>query len=312
MTRRLQACGALLAAIVALGGARAAAAPPRVALHMRFHPDRPGASTTISFGFQVGRPTPLRAVRLRLPAGMGFATATLGFATCEIAVFRLEGGKGCPANSRVGYGTAYAQAPFVEEGRAKNVYETASVSVFFGPIEGGAQTVLFWIEGNFPASYWQPVVARALPASPPYGESLAMELPLFSAAAEGPYVALRSFKATIGPDAVTYYLHEHGRAIPFKPRGVAVPDRCPRGGGLGGVGGYPVQASFTWWGLEGTSTARTRVACPRGGPDARHARRARRRGHARGERGGAPSSALVVVYSRCDGSGSGISLRAML
>lgn len=233
---------------------------------MRFRPDRPGASTTISFAVTVASPSPLRSLQVRLPAGMGFATATLGFATCDPVTFLREGAKACPADSRVGHGTAYAEAPFVENG-PKDVYETASVGVFFGPIEGGAQLVLLWIEGNRPATYWQPIVARAVPASPPYGESLSMDVPLFSAAPEGPYVALRRLHVTIGPQDVTYYLHEHGRAIPFKPRGVSVPNRCPRGG-------YPVDATLTWWEDPEASHALARVPCPTGSRRARARRSA--------------------------------------
>jgi hypothetical protein len=253
--RKAQAIGALLACSMLLHAGNAGAAAPHVHLRMRFRPDKPGASTTISFGFSVERASPVRTVQLRLPAGMGFASATLGFATCDPAIFRLEGAKGCPADSRVGHGTAYAEAPFEENG-PKDVYETARVAVFFGPIEGNAQIVLFWIEGKLPATYSQAIVARALPAAPPYGESLTMEVPLLSAASEGPYVDLRGFTATIGPEDTTYYLHEHGKAIPFKPRGVSVPDHCPRIG-------YPVDATFTWWeGLE-PSRAVTRVPCPK-------------------------------------------------
>jgi hypothetical protein len=102
-----------------------------------------------------------------------------------------------------------------------------------------------------------------------------MEVPLLSAAAEGPYVDLRGFSATIGPEDTTYYLHEHGKAIPFKPRGVSVPDRCPRSG----AGGYPVSATFTWWeGLEPSHVV-TRVPCPKQAPtrDRVRAHRADRR-----------------------------------
>ncbi len=290
--RRVRERSALLASILALCGANAAAAAPRVGahpasqrarpaasvpaagpqvrLHAAFRPDRPGASTTISFGFTVAQPSPVRSIEVDLPAGMGFATATLGFATCTPQVFMAEGAKGCPADSRVGHGTAYAEAPFTGEGgRPKPTFETARVETFFGPIEGEAQTVLFWIEGSSPASLWQPLIARALPARAPFGERLLIEeVPLLLAAPEGPYTALRGFSSTIGPRDITYYLHRHGRAIPFKPRGVSVPERCPRGG-------YPVAASFTWWQSAERSHALTHVPCPR---RRRRGRRRRRTG----------------------------------
>lgn len=258
--------------------ASSTAAAPRVRLHAAFRPDRPGASTTISFGFSVAEPSPVRSIEVELPAGMGFATATLGFATCKPHLFIAEGAKGCPADSRVGHGRAYAEAPFTGEGGVpKPTFETARVETFFGPIEGGAQIVLFWIEGSSPASFWQPLIARALPARAPYGERLLIEeVPLLLAAPEGPFTALRGFSSTIGPQDITYYLHRHGRAIPFTPRGVSVPDRCPRGG-------YPVRASFTWWQSGERSHAITHVPCPRrrrGGHGRRSAHPRRRRSRA--------------------------------
>lgn len=259
--RGVYACSALVATIIALSATAAAAAAPHVTLHASFDPDRAGASTTLSFGFTVAEPSPVRSIQVNLPAGIGSATATLGFATCDPTVFEAEGAKGCPADSRVGHGAAHAEAPFIEEdNRPKPTYETASVETFFGPIEGDAQTVLFWVEGAWPASFWEPLIARVVAVSPPYGERLSIEVPLLLAATEGPFTALRSFTSTIGPENITYYTHKHGKATPFKPRGLSVPDRCPHDGG---ASGFPVEASFTWWESNETSRAVTHIPCPR-------------------------------------------------
>lgn len=255
--RRVRAGSALFTAIVSLHAAAAASAvPPHVALQMNFRPDKPGASTTISFDLTVSRPSPLRTVRLRMPPGMGFATTTLGFATCSPITFQLEGAEGCPADSRVGHGIAYVEAPFIENDSPTNIFETANVTIFFGPIEGQAQIVLFWLEGKWPSFYTQALVARAVPSVSTGRETLAIEAPLLAATPEGPYLDVRGFDFTIGPEGLTYYLHEHGRAIPFKPHGLTVPDRCPRGG-------YPVEAAFTWWEATEVSRANTHVRCPR-------------------------------------------------
>lgn len=278
-TRAARAAGWLIAAFFALGGTSATAAAPRVTLHASFRPDRAGASTTLSFGFTVAEPSPVRTIQVELPAGVELATATLGFATCDPEVFQARGAKGCPADSRVGRGSAFAEAPVIGEGnRPEPIYETARVETFFGPIEGNAQIVLFWLEGALPASYWVALIARAVAVPPPYSERLSIEVPLLLAAIEGPYIDLRGFSTTIGPEHITYYLHRHGRATPFTPRGLSVPDRCPRngagrarggvgngpgraGGGAAGVGGYPVRATFTWWESSETSHAITRIPC---------------------------------------------------
>lgn len=55
-----------------------AVASETVRLYASFSPDRPGASTTITFGFTIGGsngqvPLPLTSVNLHLPAGIGLA-----------------------------------------------------------------------------------------------------------------------------------------------------------------------------------------------------------------------------------------------
>jgi hypothetical protein len=72
--------------------------------------------------------------------------------------------------------------------------------------------------------------------------------------AGGPDVSIVSVQATIGPSHLTYYKHVHGRLVPFSPRGVSVPERCPRGG-------FPFAAEFTF--QDGSSaSAQTTVPCP--------------------------------------------------
>ena len=78
----------------------------------------------------------------------------------------------------------------------------------------------------------------------------------------GPNVSIVSVTSTIGPAHLTYYRTVRGRRVPFSPRGVSVPERCPHGG-------FPFAATFGFQDAS-TASATTTVPCP--------ARR--RRGHA--------------------------------
>ncbi len=65
-----------------------AGASQTVHLYASFTPNRPGVSTTITFGFTVSShdepaPSPLLGVNLHLPAGIGLGHTTLGTAVCN-------------------------------------------------------------------------------------------------------------------------------------------------------------------------------------------------------------------------------------
>ncbi|HEY2718384.1 MAG TPA: hypothetical protein VGI52_02045, partial [Solirubrobacteraceae bacterium] len=71
----------------------------------------------------------------------------------------------------------------------------------------------------------------------------------------GPDVSLVSLRASIG-GALTYYERVRGKLVAYRPRGIGLPDSCPRGG-------WRLTASFAF--IDGTSSsARTAVPCPAG------------------------------------------------
>lgn len=230
-----------------------AATTPRVDLTTRFVPDVAGQSTTIHYGFTVSEALPLRSLELRLPAGMGYAGAELGLEDCEVARLVEDGPEGCPADSRLGYGVALAEV------RAEaTVQERSPVTALLGPsASDGPMTVLFFVDGKWPAKQETILTGQLLLSAPrPYGSILQTQSPLIDAWPEGPDVGLLAFHATIGPEHLTYYRSEGGRRIAFAPRGISVPERCPRHG-------FPIAATFSWWSVPGTRSASTRVPCPR-------------------------------------------------
>jgi hypothetical protein len=247
---------ALLAVLVCgVGPAMAGASIERATLHASFSPDRLGASTTISFGFHVETmegtaPPPMTKIDLRMPAGISYTTTTLGLSICQPQALLEHGIAGCPPNSRLGYGSALVEVPFgVGAG-----HEIPEVQAVAGPSPNGNLVVLFYANGLSPVSAQLAFSGEVLAASGVFGTQLAVNVPLVTSVPGGPDVSIVSVTTTIGPNHLTYYRHIHGRKVAFHPKGVSVPERCPKGG-------FPFAAEFTF--LDGNqASAQTTVPCP--------------------------------------------------
>jgi hypothetical protein len=247
----------LLAPTVALALAPLALAQQTVALRAGIAPDRPHARVTIEFQLVLhsaapgAAPAPMTSFALHLPAGLGVLSSALGLANCSPAAL-LEGGpEGCPANARVGFGSASELA--VVEGQ--RVEERTSLNVYVGPANREHLEVLFFAEG------YSPVVAellfrgQLLEDGAPRRERLQTTIPVMPVWPEGPDIALTRMTATIGPRGLTYYRRVRGRFVPFRPRGIALPGRCPHGG-------FRFRADVTF--LTGArASAASTVPCPR-------------------------------------------------
>lgn len=246
---------ASVALAAVLAPASALAVTESATLNASFSPNRLGAPTTITFGFHLATaertaPPPLTGVDLEMPAGMNYTTTTLGLATCQPSALAAKGLAGCPPNSRLGYGSASVEVPF-GTGAGHEIPEVQAVS---GPSPKGNLTVLFYANGLYPVYAQLAFSGEVLPDSGRFGSQLATVVPLIASVPGGPNVSVLSVTSTIGPSHLTYYKRVHGRRVSFHPRGVAVPERCPRGG-------FPFAAKFTF--LDGSSTsAQTTVPCP--------------------------------------------------
>ncbi len=249
---------ATLAASAFLGAAGAVAAPAseQATLHASFSPNRLGASTTIAFGFHLQTstglaPPPLQNVVLHMPAGLNYTLTTLGLALCRPATLQADGVKGCPANSRIGSGSALVEVPF----GTGSGHEIPEIQAVVGPsTTNGNMVVLFYANGQFPVSAQLVFAGEVLPDTGVFGSQLATTVPLIPSVPNGPDVSIVDVNATIGPAGLTYYHHVHGKLKPFHPLGIGVPERCPRGG-------FPFSAAFVF--QDGsTANAATTVPCP--------------------------------------------------
>jgi hypothetical protein len=246
---------ATLLACACLPAAASAKASEKATLTTSFTPDRLGASTTVGFSFNIKTteglaPPPLNSIHLHMPAGMNYTETTLGLAICQPEVLATEGLAGCPANSRLGFGSAFVEVPF---GNGSGT-ELPEIQAVMGPSNNGNIVVLFYANGKTPVSAQLVFKGEVQPASGPFGSQLATLVPPIPSVPGGNNVAILSVKATIGPEDLTYYKHVHGKLLPFKPLGIGVPEHCPRGG-------FPFSASFTFEDGSATS-ASAKVPCP--------------------------------------------------
>jgi hypothetical protein len=244
-----------VALVCALAPGAAQAVTERASLHASFSPNRLGTPTTIAFGFHLSTaegaaPPPLIGMDLRMPAGMNYTTTTLGLAICQPATLLAKGLAGCSPNSRLGYGSALVEVPF----GVGNGHEIPEIQAVAGPSPKGNLVVLFYANGREPVYAQLAFSGEVLPDAGPFGSQLATSVPLISSVPGGPDVSVVSVQTTIGPSHLTYYRHAHGRRIPFHPRGVSIPERCPRGG-------FPFAAEFTFQDGSHVATS-TAVPCP--------------------------------------------------
>ena len=228
-----------------------------VTLETSFSPNRLGARTTLEFGFQVHStipgqaPLPVTGVDLHLPAGLGLATSTLGLANCDPAVLLEQGPAGCPVNARIGFGSALVALPAGSE----PVEEEGNLTALVGPPNNEHLEVLFYAEGLSPVYAQLVFPGQVLSDNAPFSGRLDTAIPLIPTWPGGPDVAVTRMTTTIGPRGLTYYRRVRGKVVPFHPRGIAVPRRCPRGG-------FPFRADIVF--LDGAhASARSAVPCPR-------------------------------------------------
>jgi hypothetical protein len=251
--RRARALAATLALL--LLPPATANAEEQVKLSAAFTPERLGASTTISFAIKISAggqiPPPLTAINLDYPKDLGFATSGVGLATCHPAQLRAYGPVGCPTNSLMGRGQAFAEfaigsEPFIEQ---------AKVTLLAGPPQENHLDILVYAEARAPVDAEVLISALLIPEQPPYGGSLQFNVPLVPTVPGAADVSITSLQTTLGPNGITYYETTHRKRIPYHPQGIQLPTSCPHGG-------FPFNAELTFQNSTRTR-AHTTVHCPR-------------------------------------------------
>lgn len=213
-----------------------------------FTPEHLGAPTTISLGFQIEQsgqvPAPLSGVEMAYPRGLGLATSDLGVMACPPAQLEALGPAGCPANSRMGYGSAVVGIAF----GADLVKEPVQLSLLAGPSPNGYLHLLVYASGRFPVEAALVITAELLPGH------LAITVPPIPSIPAAPYVSVIEMHLTLGGH-LTYYETVKGRRVAYHPVGVGLPSTCPHGG-------FRFAATFIL--LDGQrASSHAAVACPK-------------------------------------------------
>jgi hypothetical protein len=242
--------GAALAPATYASSRVSIASGPTARLSAAFAPKRLGAPTIVSFAVNIDPPAatgpiPLSAVAVSYPSDLGLATSGLGLASCEPIALEFEGAEVCPPNSKMGQGSALVEVPFGPE----IVKETVTLGLYAAPSSDGYVHLAILAHGS------EPVAASVVMSGVLRAGRLDITIPAIASLPGAPYVALVSLRASLG-GALTYYERIHGRVVAYRPRGIGLPDSCPRGG-------WKLAAAFTF--ADGRSShASTAVACPRG------------------------------------------------
>ena len=250
MGTRVAGLAALAGALLICAGSPTTAhAAQSAKLQVSLSPKRPGASTTLGFGFRIETPegafpAALTKLDVRLPAGMNVNTS--GLATCSEA--KLEhGSRSCSPGARVGTGRVQVQLLLGTVIRP----EIAALTVFNGPREGGRTTLVFDAIGKLPIATQFVFTGVIVPG--PQGDSIEATIPLIPVLPNTPDGAIVELTATLGTRSQTYYRTVGGRRVRFTPKGATLPGSCP-------AGGWPFAATF---GFNDGSTAgaAATVAC---------------------------------------------------
>jgi hypothetical protein len=191
-------------------------------------------------------PPPLSQVDFSYPGNLGFATSGLGLAACDPARLEIEGARACPANSRMGGGSATVAVGF----GAEVISEHAVLELFAAPSPDGYVHLAILARGR------APVEARIVITGVLLAGHLQIDVPVVPGLPGGPDVAIKQIRASLG-GALTYYEKVRGRMVAYRPTGIRLPDSCPRGG-------WRLGATLAFRDGE-RSRAATAIACPRRG-----------------------------------------------
>ncbi len=245
------ACVAMIAACTA-GGAGAA---PSVKLRAGFTPERLGRTTTVSLSIQIAPhgetvPPPLTQADLRYPAGLDVQLSGLGIDACSASTLEELGVEGCPPDSIMGHGYAVAEFSI----KHKPLREAAQIAIVRTVEQDGHFALLLYIYGETAVSAQIVLPAVLLPADGPFGGLLSIQVPLVPSLPESPDVSVGEIRLVLGPPDLTYYERAQHKLIAYKPGGIGLPKRCPRGGFR-----FAIELGFLGGAHAGASTA---VPCP--------------------------------------------------
>jgi hypothetical protein len=215
-------------------------------------PDVLGAPTNLSTSMTLdegpGTHKQISGVVVYGPAGVKLDLG--GIATCERATLESDGPRGCPAESRVGFGGGVGAVELAES----IVEEPYTLDFFLAPREHGHLRVLIYASALRPVPVELVLSAREVTGPPPYGFGLAVDVPPVSTIPGASNAWVRSSYVSLGASNVAYYRTIHGVRKLVHLKGLIAPARCPRGG-------FPFETILTF--IDHTTSTGTYLSpCP--------------------------------------------------
>jgi hypothetical protein len=229
-----------------------------VRLHAALVPGVSGHDTGVRFGLRIVPttefvPPSVVEATLRYPAGLDVPLSGLGIDACSAAALELSGPQACPPNSLMGVGSAVAEFAIKHE----IVREKAKIAIVRTTERKGHLTMLLCVYGETAVDAQILLSSELLPAAKPFGGLLKIQVPLVPSFPEAPAISVTEINVVLGPGNLTYRERVHGKTVSYKPAGIPLPRRCPRGGFP-----FAVELSFLSGARASSSTA---VPCRRHG-----------------------------------------------
>jgi|ERR1700691_1436019 len=200
-------------------------------LQVSLKPEHLGQGTTVGFNLHIiprtsPIPPPLTEVNVSYPGDLGIGLSEIGLATCPVTTLETDGPTGCPAEAQMGYGSVLAEILLAGE----IIQEHATLEVLRAATQEGNISLYFYAHGSTPISDEIVFPGALLPAEPPFGERLHIDVPLVPSVPEAPYISVAQIHGTLGPQHLTYYHHIRHKLVAYNPQGILLPKHCPQGG----------------------------------------------------------------------------------
>jgi hypothetical protein len=217
-----------------------------------FTPDRLGAPANLSARavFATGGtvPTPVNHVLAYGPAGL--QVDVVGAGTCTKVALERDGPRGCPADSRIGFGGGVGLVEIASE----VIKEPYTLDFFLAPKEDGHLAILVYADAVSPVAVELAILAKEVRGTKPYGFGVEFEIPPIPTLPGASYASVENSYFTVGSQHIVYYRTVHGHRRLVHVKGLIVPKTCPHGG-------FPFKVTISF--LYSTSATDSYVApCP--------------------------------------------------
>jgi hypothetical protein len=252
-TRRILAGAAVFCATVLCAGAARAEEMVNIT-EAGFSPNTPGMPTNAFGSATISSttgpvPSPITHVNVYGPAGVTLDLQGTG--VCTEALLQQKGTRGCPANSRAGFGGGQGIYQIGKE----LVEEKYTLDFFLSDNRPGHTKLLIFLSGSSPVLVEIILTGTVINGPKPYGLGFSVDVPPIKVLPEASNASAKTAFLTLGAHNVAYYRKVHGKRRLLHVRGIVLPKSCPRTG-------WPVASQFTF---EDGSTvmAKRTIRCPR-------------------------------------------------